>query len=174
MGKITAALQALPAELTLGQFSVTESATTQTRIYAYLNDGLAITGETFSDPATANRFAISVEPLTPAQLREQADARSGVVLRITAKSGLPLGAIRQTITLRTNLPGHPTIDVPVEGTVIGDISIFGLGWDGDRQVLNLGMVGPLGIQRTLIIVTRGPHRKEVKFKLLHATPPCWK
>ena len=171
VGKITAPLQVLPSAVTFSQLSASESARAEARVYAYRDEHLVITGEKFSDPATADKFVVSVEPLTSNQLREEADARSGVLLRITAKSGLPLGAIRQTITLETNLAEYPTIEVPIEGTVTGDISIFGLGWDGDSQVLNMGVVGQQGIQRTLIIVTRGPHRKEVNFKLAQVTPP---
>jgi hypothetical protein len=171
VGKITAPLQVLPSEVALGQFAASESARGAARVYAYRADHLALTEGRFSDLATADKFVVNLEPLSPERVREEADARSGVLLRITAKSGLPLGPIRQTITLQTDLSECPTIEVPIEGVVTGDISIFGMGWDGDRQVLKLGVVGQQGIQRTLIILTRGPHRREVNFRLAQVVPP---
>jgi hypothetical protein len=81
------------------------------------------------------------------------------------KPGLPLGPIRQTISLSTNLDTRPTVDIPLEGTVVSDISIVGRGWNADTGVLTLGTIsGQEGAEQTLTIITRGPYRKEVRFK----------
>jgi len=94
----------VPSAVTFSQLPASESAASEVRIYAYRDDHLTIRGETFSDPATADKFDVSVTPLTADQLREEADARSGVLLRITAKPGLPLGRFGRQSPCRRTFP----------------------------------------------------------------------
>jgi hypothetical protein len=61
--------------------------------------------------------------------------------------------------------------VPVEGTVAGDISVVGLGWDGQAGVLKFpAVVGKEGAERKLLLVARGPRRKQVNLKLARVFP----
>ena len=170
-GKITGPLQAEPAEVTFSHLSVNESATVEVRVYAYRASSLRLESPRFGDPATANKFVVSQDPLTAEQLRQAPDAKCGVSLRITAKSGLPLGPIRQTITLPTNLPEHPSLELSIQGVVTSDIAVYGLGWSEERQTLHFGAVGRHGIERSLTIIARGSQHKEVQFKLSRVQPP---
>ena len=113
--------------------------------------------------------------LTADQVAAEEDARSGFLLRVTLKPGLPLGPFRQQIDLKTNLDSAPTVEVPVEGTIAGDISVIGPGWDGRKGVLEFAAVaGSDGAQRRLMLVVRGPHRKRTKFKPVRIVPECVK
>ena len=50
---------------------------------------------------------------------------SAVRAVVTAKSGLPLGAINQTIRVQTNVEDAPELELPIAGAVVSDISIVG-------------------------------------------------
>jgi hypothetical protein len=162
-GRLTVGVAASPPDFMLGRFSAGEPASAEVRIYCYLPEPLKITGHRLSDPSTAGKFELQLQPLSAAQVREEPDARTGFLARIVVKSGLPLGPIRQTISVITNLKTYPAIEIRVEGTIVSDISIVGRGWNADTGVLMLGAVSRQGLERTLNILTRGPYRKEVRF-----------
>jgi hypothetical protein len=162
-GRLTVGVDASPPEFVLGRISAGEPASAEVRIYCYLPEPLKITGHRWSDPSTAGMFELQFQPLSSTQVREEPDARSGFLARIVVKSGLPLGPIRQTISVTTNFKTHPVIEIPLQGVVVSDISIVGRGWNADTGVLMLGAVGRSGFEQTLNIFTRGPYRKEVRF-----------
>lgn len=47
--------------------------------------------------------------------------------------GLPLGQLRQTLRATVRIPEEIQLEVPVEGTVGGDLALAGGGWDSSRQ-----------------------------------------
>ena len=124
-----------------------------------------------ADQELAQFFEVSLRPLSAAELRGQKAVHSGVLLTVTVKPGLPQGAFRQTILLRTNLKSAPSFSLDVEGTVGGDITVAGEGWNAAVGLVNFGFVSRrTGAQRRLILVAHGPHAKEVQFKLLRKEP----
>jgi len=84
---------------------------------------------------------------------------------------LPQGPFLQRIVLQTNLGSPAELTLPVQGMVGSDIAIVGHGWDTESGTLNLGAVrSSVGRQARLILVVRGPHRKEVTFKPVTVVP----
>jgi hypothetical protein len=174
-GRFVSAVRANPSEVQFSSIPQSESSTTDVRISTHLAQLLEIEGYEFSDRSLAKFFEVAVTPLTPGQLKEEEDAQSGYQMRISVKSGLPLGAFRQTITVKTNIEKRPTVEVPLQGLVVGDISIVGPRWHADKGVLALNSVsGQEGGRWRLTILTRGPHRKEVKFKPVRVEPDLLK
>ena len=174
-GRITAALRVTPSDLVFSHLSVGESATGKVRLYCYLPEKLQIKSHELKDRESAEQFDVSYEPLSPEQIKEEADVKSGCLVTITAKSGLPLGAFRQTILLATNLKDSPTVEIPGEGTVDSDISISGRGWNEKNGVLMIGTVsGRQGAEQTLMLACRGSYSKEVRYKVAHVTPDLLK
>ena len=100
-GRFVALVRMVPAELTFSQISATSSTTGEVRIYCRTADSMHVSGYEFSDPTTAGYFDVHFTPLPAEELKEEPGSRSGVLGRITIKSGLPLGAVRQTIKVAT-------------------------------------------------------------------------
>lgn len=170
-GKITAVMRASPAELVFTQVSAGEPSTATARLFGYLDQPLKILDHKWSDPAISKYFAVEFQPLSAGDFKDDPLAKSGVLARITVKPGLPQGPFRQKIVLQTNLGSPAELTLPVQGTVGSDIAIVGHGWDTESGTLNLGAVrSSAGRQARLILVVRGPHRKEVKFKPITAVP----
>jgi hypothetical protein len=170
-GRLTPGLQVSPPSFELGRVSSGELATAEARVYCYLPDRLEIKGYTWLSHSIEGMFEFHHQPLTAPQLAEEVDARSGFLAKIVVKPGLPLGPIRQTISLSTNLKARPTIEIPLQGAIVSDISIVGRGWDAETGVLTLGSVSSqAGLEEALTIITRGPFRKEVKFALGKIVP----
>jgi hypothetical protein len=170
-GRMVPALEVVPSELSLGQLSVSQAAEGEVRVFGFRPEALVIGGFQAAEAASADWFSAVFSPLSSEEIREKADARSGVRVQIKVKSGLPLGAIRQTIKLTTNYRDRPPVEIPIEGMVTSDISLFGEGWNAETNVLSLGTInGRTGRRKNVVIVARGPRSKLVDFRLVEARP----
>jgi len=170
-GRITTAVRALPSKLTISGITAGQEASAQVKLFGFRSEPLQITGHEFSHPETSENFLVASQPLSPDQLAEEQDAKSGCLVEVTVKPGLPLGAFEQTILLKTNYHEAPTIEVPVQGTICSEISIVGKGWNRKAGTLYWGNVkSQQGDRRNLFIRVSGPHRKEVRFKPIEIHP----
>ena len=171
-GEIVALLQSEPANLVFSRMSSTERAQAEVRIWCTAAaPALEVVSFDLSDPKLAKYFRVQHRPLTTAEIAEKKGIKSGVLVQVAVLPGLPQGAFQQTIELHTNLKGEPTISLPVQGTIGSDVSVAGSGWDSDLGLLNLGTVASQsGAQRRLILIVRGPHAKETRFKAVQADP----
>jgi len=174
-GRMVPALEVVPEQISLGQLSVSQAASGEARVFGFRREPLAIVNAELTDRASADRYSVHIEPLTANEIQEKTDARSGFRVQIKSKSGLPLGAIRQTIRLTTNYRDRAPIVLPIEGMVTSDLSVFGDGWNAETNVLNLGTIsGRSGVRQNVVIVARGPHAKQVEFKLVEVRPSLLK
>jgi hypothetical protein len=141
------------------------------RLYSYLEESLEIAGCELSNPETAEYFDVSWERLSAQQLQTEEEARGGYLAQIAVKPGLPVGAFQQRIVFRTNSKSVPTIEIPVQGSVVSDISIAGRGWNAQTGVLAMGTIrSGQGVEWPLIIVARGPHAKDMRLKPTQIVP----
>ena len=94
-----------------------------------------------------------------------------MLIAVTVKPGLPEGPFRQKIIFHTNMVSSPTLTLPLQGMVGGEIAVVGRDWNADTGILNLGTVSSRdGAQRRLMLVVRGPSRKGVTFKPVEVAP----
>ncbi|MCC6125982.1 MAG: DUF1573 domain-containing protein [Pirellulales bacterium] len=169
-GKITAALRVRPSVLTFNRISARESSQGTVKILSYLDQPLAIGNPRLDENGLERYFDVSSTPLSDREIKEDLGVKSGFLLTVAVKPGLPQGPFKQTITLSTNNPNKKEVVVPIEGSVGEEISVVGPGWDSEQETLYLGTVtSQEGLSRRLLLVVRGPYRKEVHFDL--AEPP---
>ena len=162
-GRMTGAFRASPGELAFSRIAAGDSAVGTVKLFSYLDEPLEIFGHQVSDP---EYLEVSITPLSAEEVEREPDAKSGKLLQVTVKSGLPLGRFNETITLDMNLKTMTTFEIPVQGTVGGEISIVGPKWSQDHNVVHLGVVDPaVGAKQTILIRVGGVNRKEVEFKL---------
>ena len=174
-GRITVATRFSPPELVFSRLSAGETSTGKSRLFCYLDEPLKIPGHRWSDAATASYFDVALQSLSAEELKEEPSARSGVLVAVTVKPGLPPGPIHQKLLLQTNVASSPTLMLPIQGNIGGEIAVVGRGWDPDTGILTLGEVSRrTGIERKLILVVRGPLRKEVEFKPMRVAPSVLK
>lgn len=192
-GRITMVVRPVPAALAFGAVSAGREVTGQVRLLCYLDEPLDVLGYELANKQTADYFAVRFKPLTAEELREayagegnqgnkekgggegkidkEGLPRSGYLVDVTVKSGLPLGGFGQTILVQTGLKSVPTVQIPLAGTIVGDISIVGRGWDEESGILTLGRISTnQGAQRRLLLVARGPLSKQVQFTLVRCNP----
>ncbi len=94
-----------------------------------------------------------------------------MLVTVTVKPGLWQGPIQQYLCMQTNLASLPKITLPIQGIIASEIAIVGHGWDPDTGILTLGRVPrSAGLQRRVMLVVRGPLRKQVEFKPIQISP----
>ncbi|HUT95062.1 MAG TPA: DUF1573 domain-containing protein [Thermoguttaceae bacterium] len=170
-GRFKGPVGVVPSMLRLSRVAEGRPAMAEVRVYNYLDEPLAIVGYECADPLTAEHFEVAWERIPAEQARKETEARGGYLLRITVKPGMPRGAFRQRIVLKTNVESVPTVELPIEGVVASDVSIVGWGWSAQTGVLSFGRVKrDRGAERTLMVVARGPHAKQVKLKAVAIVP----
>lgn len=168
-GVVTAAMRLSPSELVFSRLTAGEPSTAETRLYSYLDPAIKVTGTEWSNPASAAFYEVSHKPLSPEQLKEEKDAKSGAVIKVTVKPGLPQGPIHEKLTVKTT-SGSP-LTLVVEGNVGSEIALVGAGWNPDTGILSIGEVpGGSGATRQLLLVVRGPQRRTVKFETQKVSP----
>lgn len=170
-GWTTTMLQFVPDELVLGSVSAGRSASAKVRLLAHAKEPVEITGHECAEPETAEYFAVNVTPLSAEELKGETNVKSGYLIDVVLKPGLPQGAFQQTIRFNTTLATAKTVELPVKGLIGSDISILGRGWDKDKGLLTIGLVdGGGGAKRTLRLVAHGPHRKGLVLKVSEVWP----
>jgi hypothetical protein len=174
-GRIVSTVKADPEELVLNGITAGESASRTVAVFGCVPEPLKITGQEFVEPRTARFFDVKWVPMKPEEVAKDKDAKSGVLVQVNLKPGLPIGPFKQTIRLKTSLAAMPSMDVPVNGTVVGDIAVVGAQWDEKYGVLQIGSVSSREeVSRTLIVVARGQYRDRIKLKVAEVWPALLK
>jgi hypothetical protein len=170
-GQITEATNVSPPEFLFDKIAVGESKTAEVFVMAMLEDDLTVSEATFSDAATSDKFDVKIEPAEKKDLPNP-DAKRGVRITVTAKPGLPLGRIAQSLSVRTNLADAEKLEIPLVGRVVGDISVHGLDWNEQAGLVSLGKVkSSLGQRSRVNIVIRGSEAAGVTLEVVSTDPP---
>ena len=165
----------VPPKFSFDKVLAGERVSAEARLWCYIDEPLKIVGQEWADPAAAQYFDVASEPLSAEDAKQEPKARGGVLVRVTTKPGLPAGPLKQSLVLQTNLASLPTLTLPVEGTVNSEVAVVSPGWDAETETLYLGAVdGKVGIRARVLLVARGPRRKELNFQVASVAPDALK
>ncbi|HKD36217.1 MAG TPA: DUF1573 domain-containing protein [Pirellulales bacterium] len=167
-GEIVSSFRLEPERIVLTNVSSTKPTTATARLYGYGSTEIDVKSKSLTSKSLTPFFDVAVEKLPADELKQEVGAKSGCLLRITVKPGLPAGPFEQRILLRLNLPGDPEAELPVEGKVNGPIEIVGrmANWDAERGVLDLGQIHSAeGAKAELTLIIREGAREKVNMAL---------
>lgn len=169
-GTVVPTWKAVPEAIQLARLSATEGGEAEVKVFTYGDVPPEVTSIAI-DHERSDTIGLSTAPLTSSDVATEVGATGGVLVTIALPAGLPLGRLRSTITLVLRMPEEVTVEIPVEGTVTGDLLIAGAGWDRERQALLLGTVsGQKGLRTELFITARGPHRDRFRPTVREVVP----
>ena len=170
-GRVAVTVRPSPAKLSFEKVLVGETVSAEARLWCYLDEPLKIVGHEWDDPAVAPYFDVASEPIAAEELKQQPQARNGVLVRVTTKPGLPAGQFKHNLALQTNLTALPKVTLPIEGTVNSEVAVVSQGWNPETGTLHLGAVDrQTGMRTRVMLMARGPHRKEITFNVAGVTP----
>jgi len=111
-------------------------------------------------------------PLTPEELLAEKGAKSGMKMVLTVKPGLPLGPMHQKIRVTTNYEDADKFEIPINATMVSDISfVAGNKLEDERNLLTLGTIeGAIGSQTEIRLAIKGPHAENVEVKVGEVFP----
>ncbi len=162
-GTVVPTWRSVPETIAIDQLTASSSRHASTAIYTYGDGPPDITGITIDGSDAEAFFVLSTTPLPADEIAAEPGATGGFRIDVDIRPGLPIGPLRRTITVTFTMPDVVTVDVPLEGTVGGDLVIAGPGWDASRQSLVLGTVsGRSGFKRRIFLTAKGPHRDAVR------------
>jgi hypothetical protein len=170
-GEIRATLRAEPSEAVFNRVSAQEPARATVRIMAFGDEELKIVSHRFEHAKSAPFFTLDFEPLNPDELPPNSEYKSGLLMHVDLKPGLPLGQMAQTIKITTNRNPEETFDIPVYGSVVSDISLIGPNTSAATMTVDLGSFkSRQGAKATVYLVVKGPHRDQTALQVASVQP----
>lgn len=140
-GRVDSLLSLSPETVVFSDLSNKVPVTQSLRVYCYKHANLQCQQIRQLNPELEKYFSFEASPLSAEEVAASDDAESGLLVRVTAHPGLPLGPFRQQVSLTTNLEDHATIDFEIEGNVVGDIKVWTREkYSQRRQILDLGLI----------------------------------
>jgi hypothetical protein len=162
-GTVVSAWRAVPDSITLPPLATSTGGQAAATVYTYGAEPPELGDVTIDHPETAPFFSLATVPLSAADVAAEPGATGGFRVEVEVLPGLPLGPLKRTITARFAMPEEVTAELPLVGTVGGDLVLAGPGWDSSRQALMLGTVsGRTGLKRRIFLTAKGPYREQVR------------
>jgi hypothetical protein len=170
-GRVAEFYKLEPNPLLIGQFSPTEDNTYHVKVWGYQPTPWKFKSYQCQDSESAEFFNVEARDMTAEELASAPGSLNGQVLTITVKSGLPLGQVRQRLSISFNEDAGKPAEIPVTGKAVGDVTIVGKDVNTNGDYVDLGNIpSDIGRKSLLSLLVKGPHRDQVKFKIKEIDP----
>lgn len=170
-GKVVESVWSEPREIVLNNLINGERNAIQVKVLSSMPDKIELKNPEWSIPTEESLFDIEFKPMPEEVLKEFKQATSGMMVVITPKEELPLGRFERLLKMGCNLPEIPTMELPIRGVVVGDISIAGPKYSPAVSRLDLGLIEQsAGLSTTLFVTVKGPLRDATEVKVLQVEP----
>ncbi|HEX3997992.1 MAG TPA: DUF1573 domain-containing protein [Pirellulales bacterium] len=175
-GNVVSSYLQAPETIVFSSIAPNRSETAESRVYSFDSDHLAVEDPQWSDKSLAKFFDLALTPLTADQLKEEEGAKSGVLVYVTVKPGLPAGAFAERIRFQLNTPGNPQLQLAIEGHIASQVELQGgPEWDAARGILMLDQVRSReGAKAVLYLMIRGDALKQADFRVAKVVPTTLK
>lgn len=171
-GRVVPRSRSVPATVAVGNITASKERKTQTIIYGYQSDELVVSHTRWLKPELADAFEVDFRPATTEELERETNAKAALVCLLKIKSGMPLGAFNQRLMVDLKADKKVSLEIPIVGTVVGDLTISGRGYNEDERTLGFGPVKrDKGKKATLFLTAKGPHCAKVKPTIKLVDPP---
>jgi hypothetical protein len=158
-----------PSVLNFGSVSIGTDGTAEMLVTSSLESEVKIESTEVVDEKLAEQVDVQIEDVPKAELPKDAEAAARVVATFKPKG--TIGPFVGSLKMKTNLKRAPSIEVPIYGSVKGDISIFGTGWNEPSGVLRLPATASAeGSTTRLSVSIRGEHAKTTTLKVESVKP----
>lgn len=185
-GEVRPTFKITPPDLVFRNVRVGEGVSGEVKIFSYIAQNFQIISHQWETPPNSPNippFDVLITPISEEQLKEApqdsatsshasgVSPRSGVLVQIRSEPFPTMGSFSQKLLLKTNQPENPQLEIPVEVTVVSDISVFGPGWNEKAGILTfLPIRRGQEAQRKLTIACRGPLTRHVRYQIVSVEP----
>ena len=172
-GRVIQTIRPVPEQVVLNNISSSESRQAEVYVYCYREGDFSLDFDGAEYGKQEEFFAVDITPLSKAVVDEEPEATSGVKVTITIEPGLPIGALKQTLRFRSNLEGVPELNIPIRGSISGDISVLASKriYNNDLRLITLGGVPrEEGGKYKLQLLLKGPFAKQTQLTVAEVVP----
>jgi hypothetical protein len=174
-GTVVPTYKAVPTSITLPKLATGSSEQATVTVFTFGKAQPTIDALSLTDEKTAQFYSLASATLEPAELAAEDGATGGFRITADIRPGLPIGPLRQTIKAVFRMPEEVTAEIPLEGSVSGDLALAGKAWDSSREALLLGTVSSrTGAETSLFLTVKGPHRADVRPVVREIVPDALK
>lgn len=173
-GKVFPDYRFTPGVVWVRTLSPHEKSTHQVKLFFFRDHDVKIVRQQFSNEAIADFFDVRYEPLSPDEIANEEAAKCGYLVTTSIKDGLPIGPLRQNVTLTTTPETTPPVVLAITGDVRPDVSVVGFGpnWNSTSLTLSLGEVKQAeGDTVDLMVQINGKHQFSTELKIAEVEPP---
>jgi len=162
-GTVVPTFSAVPPVITLSKLATSQAEQAVVKVFTFGAEPPRVDSLTAEDEETAQFYSLASAPLDATEVASTKGATGGFQITADIRPGLPIGSVRQTIKAVFRMPEEVTVEIPVEGSVTGDLALAGTSWDSSREALRLGTVSSRsGAKTSLFLTVKGPHREKVR------------
>jgi hypothetical protein len=174
-GEIVTSTTLEPSQLDFGFTHVDKPGKAEMVVMAFLEPKVEILSHEVLDEKLAEKVTVSFESLAPGQLPNP-QAKAGVKVIATYDPKGTLGPFGGSLRLTTNIKKAPQLEVPIIGSVKGDISIFApAGWNETTGILRMPTItSATGGKSQVFVTIRGEHAATTKLSLDRVDPEVLK
>ena len=170
-GTVVPTWKAVPDLLAVPRISASAGERVTSDVFTYGPEVPTVTEAVLDDPKLAQFVSLATAPLSAEEVAGETGATGGFRLTVDLKPGLPIGQLKRIIRVSFTMPEPLVAEIPLEGTVGGDLVLAGSGWDSSRQALLLGTVsGKTGLRTRVFLTAKGPHRDSVRPTVREVVP----
>ena len=170
-GTVVPTWKAIPDLLAVPRLAASSGERVTSDVFTYGTESPAVTEVALDDPKFAQSVSFATAPLSAEEVAAETGATGGFRLTVDLKPGLPIGPLKRTVRVSFTMPEPLVAEIPLEGTVGGDLVMAGPGWDSSRQALLLGTVsGKAGLRTRVFLTAKGPHRDSVRPTVREVVP----
>lgn len=170
-GKVQQVVQAKPRAVSFDSVSVGDERTVSFNVFGYRDADLQIESIEFLNPETASYFEAMSEPLSAQELKEETGALVGYRVSVKLLPGLSLGRFYQRLRLNLNLPDVGPLDIPLAGSIVGQITMAGRGYSSHDGVWRLGSrSAEATTAENLFILVKGEQAASIEMKIKSVDP----
>jgi len=168
-GKVVRAIVLEPRSILVTSLSAGETYKTGIRVLSFNTADFEIQSAEISG-SHEKLMTATFRPLTDQELAES-EAKAGYFVQVEIIAGLPLGKSHHDLKIKTSSKEMPELVVPVDASVVGDITVIAQHYSSKKNLLQLGKIPHgEGITRRIYLIVKGEHRNQVKFGKPQSNP----
>jgi hypothetical protein len=174
-GEIVTSTTLEPSQLDFGFMHVDKPGKAEMVVMAFLEPKVEILSHEVLDEKLAEKVTVSFEPLAPGQFPNP-QAKAGIKVIATYDPKGTLGPFGGSLRLTTNIKKAPQLEVPIIGSVKGDVSIFApAGWNEATGILRMPTItSATGGKSQVFVTIRGEHAATTTLSLDRVEPEVLK
>ena len=170
-GQVVESTAMYPAELYFGTLRSGETKQVSLHLMQFLDDEIKVLDYQVSDEQLAEQMEIEITEAKPDELPSPG-AIAGRKVTATYKSDKIIGPFQGWVELKTNLENAETLNVPIFGNVVGDVSIFHPAWQEKKGLLRMGtFASKEGKKVKVTVAVRGEHEEGTQLEVAEVDPP---